>query len=72
MEHRYPLPDGTDLEDYRIEESIGSGGFGIYAAEDRRLRRRVVIKGYLPDELATRDGIGSVHPNSGKDQAIFQ
>ena len=59
--HRYALPPGYRLGDYRIERYLGSGGFGItYTAIDDKLGRRIAIKEYLPNDLAIRDADHSV------------
>ena len=50
------LRSGTVLlHDYRIEDVLGSGGFGItYRARDKRLDTTVAIKEYFPRLLAYR------------------
>lgn len=49
------LPNGFELENYRIEATIGGGGFSIvYRAIDVNTNERVVIKEYLPNTQATR------------------
>ena len=53
----HALPDGTTLGNFRIERSIGEGGFGIvYLAWDAALERHVAIKEYMPYALASREG----------------
>jgi serine/threonine protein kinase len=53
----HALPDGTTLGSFRIERSIGEGGFGIvYLAWDAALERHVAIKEYMPYALASREG----------------
>ena len=50
------LPLGYLLYEYRIERTLGSGGFGItYSAVDENLDRRVAIKEYTPRHLAIRN-----------------
>lgn len=72
MDHRNALPHDFELDDYIIEETIGSGGFGIvYSALDRHLRHRVVIKEYLPNDLAVREGATTVLPKSSADNTTF-
>lgn len=58
------LPDGHELNGFRIERELGHGGFGItYLAEDIQLKRWVAIKEYLPREFAKRDDAShAVHP----------
>ncbi len=49
-----PLPDGYELEGYRIVKKISSGGFSlVYLARDE-FDRAVAIKEYLPSSLALR------------------
>ena len=50
------LPSGTLLNEFEVEEVLGSGGFGItYLARDVNLGRKVVIKENLPAQFAFRD-----------------
>ncbi len=52
---RTSLAPGTVIDCYAIIRLIGSGGFSlIYLAQDEETRERVVIKEYLPRELARR------------------
>ena len=49
------------LLEYRIEQVLGAGGFGItYLAHDINLDKDVAIKEYLPGELAMRAPDGNV------------
>src|SRR6266850_5952747 len=51
-----PLPEGSQLENYKILRVIASGGFSIvYLAHDEN-EVPVVIKEYLPSTLALRTG----------------
>lgn len=51
----HALPVGYMLHHYRIEKTLGGGGFSIvYLAHDTRENRRVVVKEYLPSSQATR------------------
>ncbi len=68
----FALPGGHNLGDYEIRELLGIGALGIkYAAFDRNLGKSVVIKEYLPDQLATRTGTGVV-PKSSAHRADFE
>ena len=59
------LPRGYALHEYRIEQTLGIGGFGLtYLATDTNLNLRVAIKEYLPGDLALRDEDQSVRPKS--------
>src|SRR5437867_6274884 len=55
-----PLPEGSQLENYRILRVLASGGFSfVYLAHDGN-DAPVVIKEYLPSTLALRiDGAGN-------------
>ena len=67
------LPDGHQLKEYRIEDVIGSGGFGItYKALDTQLDKTVAIKEYLPNEFAVRTDATTVQPKSTADQDDYQ
>ncbi len=65
-----PNPDsqslypGAQLEEFIVEQVLGSGGFGItYLARDTGLNRRVVIKENLPSQFAWRESTsGKVRP----------
>ena len=70
------LQAGTQLEEFIIEQVLGSGGFGItYLARDKRLGRQVVIKENLPAQFCWRDITSlTVQPrqSSGEDADNFQ
>lgn len=54
--HGQELPNGSRLQEFIIETTIGFGGFGItYLAMDTSLGRKVVIKEHLPDMFSFRD-----------------
>jgi len=58
---RNALPMQSVLQEYRIEQVLGAGGFGItYRARDTNLDKDVAIKEYLPGELAMRAPDGNV------------
>ena len=72
QEYRQALPVGYHLENYRLAEVLGVGGFGItYRAEHTTLGLNVAIKEYLPSDFAVRDGT-TVHPKSRADQEGFE
>jgi len=59
------LPRGYALNEYRIDSTLGVGGFGLtYLATDSNLDLKVAIKEYLPGELALRGDDHSVSPKS--------
>jgi serine/threonine protein kinase len=67
-----PLPEGTQLENYRIIKVLASGGFSfVYLAHDEN-ETPVAIKEYLPSALALRTN-GALHPQvAEEDQATFR
>lgn len=70
--HKNALPPGTVLNQYKIESLLAHGGFGIvYLAKHTHLDELVVIKEYLPSEVATREGT-TVHALSGSEQEDYQ
>ena len=71
--HGYGLPNGTQLQEFRIEKVLGHGGFGItYLARDTSHDdEAVAIKEYLPAELAMRVSNSTVRARSPSDQKMF-
>ena len=68
----FALPGGHNLDEYEIWELLGVGALGIkYVALDRNLEKSVVIKEYLPDQLATRTDTGIV-PKSSAHRTDFE
>jgi hypothetical protein len=66
------LPVGYKLDDFRVIEVLGRGGFGItYKAMDERLQRAVAIKEYLPGQFAYRGDDFAVLPRDDSDQEMF-
>lgn len=62
-----PLPNGTELHEYRIERVLGHGGFGVtYLARDRHLNAQFAIKEYLPRDFAHRTRKGRVEPTDSR------
>ena len=74
MDVRIPLSKNMVLdESYRVERVIGAGGFGItYEAEDVKLRTRVALKEYYPEEFGARDAAMSVRPMSEIHHKTFE
>ena len=69
-QYRNALPPQTSLHEYRLEQVLGAGGFGMtYLARDTHLDKQVAIKEYLPAELAMRAPDGSVQPHSTQREA---
>lgn len=66
MELREPLRKDVMLAgEYRVDQVLGAGGFGItYLAEDVKLARPVAIKEYFPAEFALRDASKTVRARS--------
>ena len=67
------LPDGYELlEQYRIESTLGKGGFGItYKAYDKPFDRHVALKEFFPSEFATRREDLSIGPRTPADAEMF-
>ncbi|MGH8618742.1 MAG: serine/threonine protein kinase [Burkholderiales bacterium] len=67
IDYRNSLPLGSMLLEYRLDQILGSGGFGItYLGWDTHLEKNVAIKEYLPVELAVRALDGAIVPiNTG-------
>ena len=66
------LPVGYELDEFRVVEVLGRGGFGItYKAMDERLRRAVAIKEYLPAQFAYRGENFAVLPRDDNDKEMF-
>ena len=63
------LPEGTRIDSFVIEKTLGGGGFSIvYRALDPETSEQVVIKEYFPNGIATRNEEMQVVPVS-EDQA---
>jgi serine/threonine protein kinase len=71
--HYYALPVGTNLFEFRIEQVLGHGGFGItYLATDTNLDERVAIKEYMPSEIAVRTSDSTVRAKSKSDSETLE
>lgn len=67
------LPQGFELHGYRIERTLGGGGFSIvYLATDKKTEGRVAIKEYLPADQARRLDDASVESLSGESSNTFR
>ena len=67
------LPQGYALNEYRIDSTLGVGGFGLtYLATDSNLNLKVAIKEFLPAELALRCEDQSVKPKSDSTAGTFK
>ncbi|HUT48620.1 MAG TPA: protein kinase [Alphaproteobacteria bacterium] len=68
------LPRGYETHGYRIEDVLGSGGFGItYRACETSIGRTVAVKEYLPAGVALRGrDSASVLPISSDDRPTFE
>ena len=63
--HRLALPQGTRIRDFEFHRVLGYGRFGItYLGWNVSLDIPVVIKEYLPADLACREQDRSVVPQS--------
>ena len=57
------LPPGTVLREWRLEEVLGVGGFGIvYKARGIYFNELVAIKEYFPSSISERDSDATVVP----------
>ena len=72
MNSEIALPQGYALQEYRIESTLGIGGFGLtYLATDGNLKLKVAIKEYLPGDLALRCEDQSVKSKSESTRETF-
>ncbi len=71
-ESRLALVAGTTLQEYRIEWTLGVGGFGItYLATDTNLEMQVALKEYFPSDLVRRESGGKVRVKQQDEEAAF-
>lgn len=72
-ETRESLQPGTTVDCYSIIRQIGSGGFSlIYLAEDEDNQERVIIKEYLPRNIAQRVSATQVELGSAENPDQFE
>ena len=70
--HEASLRIGAKLKEYEIIKVLGFGGFGItYLAKDIYLEKYIVIKEYLPNDIAVRQNHTTVMPKSDDDKENF-
>jgi len=69
---RMTLRPGHMLDGYRIERTLGEGGFGVtYLAHDTNLDTGVAIKEYFPLRIAVRGSNYAVCPASERTSSTF-
>ena len=70
----HALDSDTQLGEYVIEKTLGTGGFGVtYLARDTSLGTQVAIKEFFPAAYALRDPEGTVKPkNAEQAQKIYR
>ncbi|MBK8073893.1 MAG: serine/threonine protein kinase [Ramlibacter sp.] len=67
------LPVGHRIFEYKLEKTLGGGGFGItYLARDHNLDLPVAIKEYFPGDLAYRAANRQVSARNPEADAQFQ
>ncbi|MCE3269713.1 MAG: serine/threonine protein kinase [Ramlibacter sp.] len=73
MQRVSPLPCGTLLADYVVDQHIGTGGFGTaYLCEDRYLKKKFVVKEFTPHHLVMRLPDGGLAVRQMADQCPFE
>jgi serine/threonine protein kinase len=66
------LKPGTELDGYKLEKTLGGGGFSVvYRARQVNNDRQVVIKEYFPNKLARRDRDGQVRAQNEDTEVRF-
>lgn len=68
--HPPALRPGTSVQEYQVQRTLGSGGFGLtYLARDTHLDQPVALKEFFPAESARRLANGDVAPWTEDDHA---
>ena len=67
------LPEGHRIEEYELVRVLRAGDFDVtYLASDRNLNAKVVLREYLPSEIATRTADNSVAPQEDTFREDFE
>ena len=67
------LPQGHRIEEYELGRVLGTGDFDVtYLASDRNLNATVVLREYLPSEIARRTADNSVAPQEDTFREDFE
>jgi serine/threonine protein kinase len=71
--HNKALPEGTVLREWRLEQVLGVGGFGIvYRGKDVYFGETVAIKEYFPSAISDRlDGV-TVAPTDSSSEEVYE
>lgn len=70
--HSKALPQGTILREWRLEEVLGAGGFGIvYRGTDVYFGETVAIKEYFPGAISDRIDGTTVAPTDSSSEEIY-
>ena len=68
----HALQSGYMLSEYRIEQLLGEGGFGLtYLAFDTNLEKKVAIKEYMPSEHAIRETDSKIIAKSETSEKVY-
>ena len=71
--HNKALPQGTILREWRLEEVLGTGGFGIvYRGKGVYFGEDVAIKEYFPVAISDRQEGNTVAPNDSDSEEIYE
>ncbi|HEX4637279.1 MAG TPA: serine/threonine-protein kinase, partial [Rhizomicrobium sp.] len=71
--HNKALPQGTILREWRLEQVLGTGGFGIvYRGKGVYFGEDVAIKEYFPAAISDRREGNTVAPNDSDSEEIYE